>query len=178
MISYPVPLLGFAAFSGTGKTTLLLQLIPKLREQGLHLAVLKRAHHQFDIDHPGRDSYQLRKAGAEQMLITSRCRMAWITEFDADYPEPSLEECLQALRPERLDLILIEGFKKECFPKIELHRPILSRPLLFPSDPNIIAVASDTKLPNLPNRLPQFDLNNVDEIIHFIFNHHLHQTSK
>jgi molybdopterin-guanine dinucleotide biosynthesis protein MobB len=168
MIRYPRPLLGFSAFSGTGKTTLLKRLLPLLRANGVRIGVVKHAHHRFDIDHPNKDSYELRKAGAEQMLIASRRRMAWITEFSEDHGEPALEETLEALDPTSLDLVLVEGFKRDPFPKIELHRPSLGRPLLYPNDPDIIAVATDDTLPARPDNLRLLDLNNIEEIAGFV----------
>jgi len=170
MISFPVPLLGFCAWSGTGKTTLLTRLLPLLTGQGLRVGMVKHAHHQFDIDHPNKDSYRLRHAGATQMLIASRKRMAWISEFDDDHQEPTLAETLAVLQPDSLDLVLVEGFKKENFAKIELHRPSLGRPLFYPQDENIIAVAADDTLAVSPGSLPLLDLNQPDEISQFILN--------
>ncbi len=171
MIHYSLPLLGFCAFSGTGKTTLLKQLLPILKAHGLHTGVIKHAHHQFDVDHEHKDSHELRKAGTTQMLIASRRRMAVITEFDSGHNEPSLEEILQALDPELLDLVLVEGFKHEQFPKIELHRPSMGRTLLCATDPSIIAVATDAPLFPSPIHLPVLDLNDINGIADFILNH-------
>lgn len=168
MTGYPLPVVGFCAFSGTGKTTLLTHLLPLLKERGLRIGVVKHAHHLFDIDQPGKDSYELRRAGADQMLVASRNRMARIEEFRTPRNEPSLEESLSALDPNRLDLVLVEGFKHERYPKIELHRPDLGRPLLFLSDPDIIAIATDTPAVNPGNHLPVLDLNQPDEIAAFI----------
>ena len=163
-----IPVIGFCAWSGTGKTTLLKRLIPLLVGRGLRPGVIKHAHHDFDIDHPGKDSYELRKAGARQMLITSRRRMALITELDDDErDDPSLAEALSALDERGLDLVLVEGFKHESFPKIELHRPALGKPLLFPSDPDIIALASDAPVPENTS-LPVLDMNDADEVARFI----------
>ncbi len=170
MISYPLPLLGFCAFSGAGKTTLLRQLLPLLQDAGRHVGVVKHAHHEFDIDYPGKDSYELRKAGAEQMVVASRKRMAWIREFDDHRPEPSLQEALKALNTASLDLVLVEGFKTEHFPKIEVHRVVLGKPLLFPDDPDIIAIATDTEPGALATDLPQLNLNRPEEIADFILN--------
>ncbi len=162
-----VPILGFAAFSGTGKTTLLNKLIPLLREAGLRVALVKHAHHNFDIDKPGKDSYRLRKAGASPVLIVSSHRRAIITEF-TENKEPSLNEQLTMLNQSEIDLILVEGFKTEIFPKIELHRPSMNNPLLFPNDPNIIAIASDQILAaNTPVCL---DINSPQLIAEFILN--------
>ena len=161
-----VPLLGFAAYSGTGKTTLLRRLLPLLKAHGLRVGVVKHAHHGFDTDIPGKDSYELRKAGAAQMLVASRRRWALVTET-ANAREPRLEDALRHLDQASLDLILIEGFKAEAFPKIELHRPSLGHPLLCQADRSIIAVASDAPLAIDPG-IPQLDLNRPQEIAEFM----------
>ncbi len=164
-----VPVLGIAAFSGTGKTTLLTKLLPILRGCGLRIGVIKHAHHSFEIDKPGKDSYELRKAGAGQMLIASRNR--WALMVEADPPaEPRLQPLLQQLDQDTLDIILVEGFKHERFPKIELYRPSLGHPLLFPEDDTVIAVASDSALP-IKTSLPVLDLNNPEQIARFILMH-------
>lgn len=168
-IRFPVPLVGFAAFSGTGKTTLLLELLPLLKSAGLRIAVIKHAHHTFDMDHPGKDSYRLRAAGADEMLVAGRHRMAWIRECRDGRDEPSLIEALEVLDPAALDLVLVEGFKNEPIPKIELHRPTLGRPLLFPTDPHVIAIATDEgPLTQDPAGLPQLSINRPAEIAGFI----------
>ncbi len=161
-----VPVLGFAAFSGTGKTTLLRQLLPMLHERGLRVGMIKHAHHGFDTDLPGKDSYELRRAGAAQMLVSSRQRWALVSE-NRDDPEPAFAELLQRLDLERLDLVLVEGFKADPFPKIELHRPALGHPLLCLTDPTVIAIAADAPLPRDPG-LPRLDLNRPDEILEFL----------
>jgi len=168
MIEKHVPILGFCAWSGTGKTTLLRQLLPLLVARGMRVAVVKHAHHKFDIDHPGKDSYELRKAGACQMLISSRRRMALMTEFEAGRDEPTLSELLDRLELQHTDLVLVEGFKHERYPKIELHRPSLNKPLLFPDDPNVIAFASDVQIPEAGRHLPALDLNDPGQIADFI----------
>lgn len=161
-----IPVLGFAAYSGTGKTTLLKQLIPLLRNQGLRLGLVKHAHHDFDLDIPGKDSYELRKAGATQVLVASHRRWALVTERDL-VEEPELQSLLERLDRERLDLILVEGFKHERFPKIELCRPAMGRPLIHPQDPGVIAVAADATWPD-PPELPLLDLNDVAAIADFV----------
>jgi len=162
-----VPLLGICAYSGTGKTTLLARLIPLLKDEGIRLAVLKHAHHSFEIDHPGKDSYELRKAGAAQVLIASRRRVALIREFpDADR-EPQLAELRHCLDTRVLDLILVEGFKHEAIPKIELHRPALGHPPIHAADPHVIAVASDAPFP-LARDLPVLDLNRPEDTRGFV----------
>ena len=171
-----VPMVGFCAWSGTGKTTLLTRLIPLLVAQGLKIAVVKHAHHNFDIDHPGKDSYELREAGASQMLIASRKRMALITELGEDRAEPSLADALSGLNMDRTDLILVEGFKHEHFQKIELHRPELNKPLLFPDDQDVIAIASDAPIPE-NNRLPKLNINNPEQIAQFIIENIVAETT-
>jgi molybdopterin-guanine dinucleotide biosynthesis protein MobB len=160
------PVLGFAAWSGTGKTTLLRRLIPALRARGLRLGVVKHAHHAFDVDQPGKDSYELRHAGAERVLVGSRRRYALMVEHD-DGAEPTLEALLACMPASGLDLILVEGFKHERFPKMELHRPSLGRPLLYPDDPSVIAVATDAPLPE-PPALPVLALNDADAVAAFV----------
>ena len=158
--------LGFAAWSGTGKTTLLKQLIPALKARGLRLGVIKHAHHSFDIDTPGKDSYELRKAGADYMLIGSRTRWALMVERDSG-TEPRFAELLAHLAGADLDLVLVEGFKQERFAKIEVHRPALQQPLLFPDDDSIIAIASDAALATEPG-IPQLNLNRLPDIVEFV----------
>ncbi len=160
-----VPLLGFAAYSGTGKTTLLEQLIPILRRRGVRLAVVKHAHHDFDIDLPGKDSFRLRQAGAQQTLVASQKRSALVTEFDEGAADPSLRLLLQQLDMSVLDLILVEGFRHEPIPKIELHRAALGKPLIFPDDKYVIAVATEGAL---VTTLPLLDINDVAAVAEFI----------
>ncbi|MES9853390.1 MAG: molybdopterin-guanine dinucleotide biosynthesis protein B [Candidatus Thiodiazotropha sp. L084R] len=166
MISINTPLLGFAAYSGTGKTTLLKQLIPLLVESGLRLGVIKHAHHQVEVDQPGKDSYELRKAGADRVLLATS--QHWALMVDEPQPkEPELPELLERLDYRETDLVLVEGFRHLTFPKIELHRPALGKPLLFPGDPSVIAVASDQPFEKQTD-LPRLDLNNLKEISEFV----------
>jgi molybdopterin-guanine dinucleotide biosynthesis protein MobB len=160
-------LLGICAFSGTGKTTLLTKMLPMLRARGVRVAVIKHAHHTFELDYPGKDSYELRKAGATQILVASRERLAVIREFEPGRTEPMLDDALAALDATVTDLVLVEGFKREAFPKIELHRPSLGKPLMCGRDPNIIAVASDAPL-DLAWDGPLLDLNRPAQIADFI----------
>jgi len=163
------PVIGFSAYSGTGKTTLLKKIIGLLRKRDIRLAVIKHAHHDFEIDHPGKDSFELRKADAYQMLISSGKRKALITEFASFQQEPSLNELIDDLDHENIDLILVEGFKREHFAKIELHREILNKPYLFENDSDIIALATDHPV-NKETDLMLLDMNNPDAIADFIFN--------
>lgn len=161
-----VPILGFSAFSGTGKTTLLTQLIPLLKKRGLRIGLIKHAHHDFDVDVPGKDSFRLRQAGASPVLVVSDRRRAIMTEF-ATPQTPKLAEQLSYFDLSTLDLILVEGFKTEAFPKIELHRADMAKALRYPEDINIIAVASDSLL-TLPEHVTLLDLNQPEQIANFI----------
>jgi len=163
-----IPVVGFVAPSGTGKTTLLRKLIPLLRESGLRAAAIKHTHHPFEMDQPGKDSYELRQAGAEQMLLASNRRWALLVENPR--PEPSLNELLTHIDQVRADIILVEGFKHERFPKIELHRAATDAELWFPLDADIIAIATDEPLEEATH-LPQFDINRPDEIARFLIQH-------
>ncbi|EPZ7319395.1 bifunctional molybdopterin-guanine dinucleotide biosynthesis adaptor protein MobB/molybdopterin molybdotransferase MoeA [Vibrio mimicus] len=161
-----LPLLGFAAYSGTGKTTLLEALLPKLTAAGLRIGLLKHAHHDFDVDKPGKDSYRLRKAGASQMLIASRNRHALMTETpDA---EAEFDYLLTRFDAEKLDVILVEGCKNIAFPKIELHRAEVGKPWLYPHDENIIAIAADE---TVETALPQMHINDLDAIADFVLDY-------
>ncbi len=168
MKDFPLPIIGFCAYSGTGKTTLLTRLIPLLKSHGLRLGVVKHAHHSFDLDLQGRENHLLRNVGAEQLLLASRRGITWIEETPEKVEEPRLSELLQALDPSRLDLVLVEGFKREPFPKIELHRPAMGTPLLHLQDSTIIAIASDTPVLSHISGLSRLDLNRPDQIAGFI----------
>ncbi|EHJ9960839.1 bifunctional molybdopterin-guanine dinucleotide biosynthesis adaptor protein MobB/molybdopterin molybdotransferase MoeA [Vibrio parahaemolyticus] len=159
-----IPILGFAAYSGTGKTTLLEALLPKLTEAGLRIGMLKHAHHNFDVDKPGKDSYRLRKAGASQMLIASRNRFALMTETPE--AEAEFEYLLTRFDEDKLDVVLVEGCKNIAFPKIELYREEVGKPWLYPHDDNIIAIASDSA--ELDSELPQMNINDLDAIAQFV----------
>lgn len=159
-----IPILGFAAYSGTGKTTLLEALLPKLTEAGLRIGILKHAHHNFDVDKPGKDSHRLRKAGASQMLIASRNRFALMTETPE--AEAEFEYLLTRFDEDKLDVVLVEGCKNIAFPKIELHREEVGKPWLYPQDENIIAIASDSA--ELDSELPQMNINDLEAIAQFV----------
>ncbi|HGS5116376.1 TPA: bifunctional molybdopterin-guanine dinucleotide biosynthesis adaptor protein MobB/molybdopterin molybdotransferase MoeA [Vibrio cholerae] len=161
-----LPLLGFAAYSGTGKTTLLEALLPKLTAAGLRIGLLKHAHHDFDVDKPGKDSYRLRKAGASQMLIASRNRHALMTETpDA---EAEFDYLLTRFDAEKLDVILVEGCKNIAFPKIELHRGEVGKPWLYLHDQNIMAIAADE---TVETDQPQMHINDLDAIADFVLDY-------
>ncbi|MFQ5546453.1 MAG: molybdopterin-guanine dinucleotide biosynthesis protein B, partial [Acidiferrobacterales bacterium] len=138
-----IPTLGFVACSNTGKTTLLARILPLLTDRGWRVAVIKHAPHGFDIDRPGKDSFKLRQAGATQTLIGSQKQWVLMTEVSSP---PGLDELLRHIDQEHIDCVLVEGFKHEPFPKIELYRPALGHPLLCTDDASIVAVASDGPL--------------------------------
>ncbi len=169
------PVLGFAAYSGTGKTTLLVNLLPLLTAQDIRTGVIKHAHHTFDIDQEGKDSYKLRKAGAKQMLIGSDKR--WALMVETGNHKNTLQDFIQKLDHDNLELILVEGFKPEHIPKIELIRPSLGNPLFYPEDHSVIAVATDAELP-VKTALPVLDLNNPQQIAAFIVNDFLRRQQK
>ncbi len=166
-IEIKIPILGIAAYSGTGKTTLLVNIIPLLKERGFEVGVIKHAHHTFEIDTPGKDSYEIRKAGANQMLIGSKQRWALMVEQDEEDAKTRLEEYIAQLDQDKLDLILVEGFKPEAIPKIELHRPSLSHPLISSTDDSVIAIATDGIMEEKTS-LPTLDLNNHEAIVDYI----------
>ncbi|HSP59028.1 MAG TPA: molybdopterin-guanine dinucleotide biosynthesis protein B [Halomonas sp.] len=161
-----LPLLGIAAWSGTGKTTLLERLLPRLSEQGLRVAVIKHAHHGFDIDQPGKDSYRLREAGAVPMVVASRSRVALMMETPG-LGEANLVELIAMVRQHSPDLVLVEGFKAWPLPKLELYRASLGKPLRAGEDPWIKAVASDQPL-TLPDGVESLDLNDHDSLVAWI----------
>ncbi len=154
--------IGFVGWSGAGKTTLLARLIPVLIAQGCSVSTLKHAHHDFDVDHPGKDSHTHRLAGATEVLVASSRRWALMHEL-RDAGEPSLHALLRHLSP--VDLVIIEGFKSEDHPKIEIFRPSVGKPLRQPDDPHIIGVASDA---TLDLAVPVLDLDDIDAIAAFV----------
>ncbi len=153
---------GFAGYSGSGKTTLIEQLIPRFVLRGLRVSLIKHAHHSFDIDQPGKDSYRHREAGASEVLITSAQRWVLMHELRGE-EEPSLFDQLERFSP--CDLVLVEGYKHAAIPKLEVHRPAVGKPLLHPTDPNIVAIAADAAV---ATRLPVFDLNDPEAIAGYI----------
>lgn len=167
-LSAAVPILGIVAYSsGTGKTTLLKALLTEFKARGWRVGVIKHSHHDFEVDIPGKDSYELRKAGAAKMLIASPYRWALMADIDNTQIEPDLATLLKELNQQDLDFILIEGMRGLPFPKIEVHRPSLRQPALFPQDPTIIALASDALVMEAGN-LAQLDLNQHQQIADFI----------
>lgn len=159
------PVVGFAAFSGTGKTTLLTRIVPLLRARGLRLGLVKHSHHDFEIDRPGKDSYRLRRAGATRVVVASSRRRAVIRQHAGSARPPLLTDFLARLDHADLDLLLVEGYKYYPIPKIELHRPALGHPLLAPDDPDIVAVAADAPV---SAAVPLLDLNDPAAISEFI----------
>ena len=153
-------ILGLAGWSGAGKTTLAVQLIEGLALRGLRVSTLKHAHHAFDVDQPGKDSHRHRAAGAGQVLISSANRWALMSELRGA-PELSLQQAVSKL--DACDLVLVEGFKQEDFPKLEIHRPSLGKPVLKDTIPGVIAVASDAAL-----HIPHLDLNNVPALLAWV----------
>lgn len=139
--------IGFAGWSGAGKTTLLSKLIPEFTGRGLRVATLKHAHHAFDVDHPGKDSYLHRQAGASEVIVSSSRRWVQIHEVGED-GEARLPDLLRLLSP--CDLVIVEGFKREVHPKLEVHRAANGRPPLHPDDPRIVGIASDVAFPDAP----------------------------
>ena len=153
---------GFAGFSGSGKTTLIEAIIPLLVARGLRVSLIKHAHHSFDVDQPGKDSYRHRAAGATQVLVASQQRWVLMHEL-RDAAEPSLDQHLQRIAD--CDVVLVEGFKRAAIAKIEVHRAGVATSLLYPGDPHIVAVATDEPL---DTRLPQLNINRPVEIADFI----------
>jgi len=151
--------IGLAGWSGSGKTTLITKVLPRLVARGLRVSTLKHAHHGFDVDKPGKDSFMHRSAGATEVMVSSQNRWALMTELRGA-PEPSVQELLG--RMAEVDLVVIEGFKRESFPKLEVYRAANDKPLLHPDDRWIVAVASDGPLPQAT--VPVVDLNDVEKI--------------
>jgi molybdopterin-guanine dinucleotide biosynthesis protein B len=155
----PMRIIGLAGWSGAGKTTLMTKVIPVLVQRGLKVATVKHAHHEFDIDRPGKDSWLHREAGAGEVAIVSSRRWALIHEL-RDEPEPPLAEILAKLSP--VDLVIVEGFKHHAHPKLEVYRAAAGKPLLYPDDDCIVAIATDAPLPQAP--LPVLMLDDVESI--------------
>ncbi|MGE0279277.1 MAG: molybdopterin-guanine dinucleotide biosynthesis protein B [Rhizobiaceae bacterium] len=151
--------IGLAGWSGSGKTTLIRQVLPKLIGRGLRVSTLKHAHHGFDLDQPGKDSFFHRAAGATEVIISSAKRWAILHEL-RDETEWDLGALLTRMSP--VDLVLVEGYKRDAFPKIEVHRAANGKPLIQPDDPHIVAIATDIALPAA--KVPLIDLNDIDGV--------------
>ncbi|MDF2095922.1 molybdopterin-guanine dinucleotide biosynthesis protein B [Aquibaculum arenosum] len=164
--------IGLAGWSGAGKTTLVCKLIPALRQRGISVSTIKHAHHAFDVDKPGKDSYEHRAAGATEVLVSSGKRWALMHELREE-AEPTVDELLAHLSP--VDLAIIEGFKREAHDKIEVWRRSVDKPLLAGEDPQVVAICSDGPVPEaaaLPGGTrPVLDLNDVEAIADFILAH-------
>jgi molybdopterin-guanine dinucleotide biosynthesis protein B len=156
---------GFAGWSGSGKTTLIERLIPLVVARGLTVSLVKHAHHTFDVDQPGKDSYRHRHAGCSEVLVTSSRRWALMHELRGG-PEPGFADLVAHISP--CDLLLVEGFKRGKLPKLEVYRAAVGEPLIHPHDPDIVAIASDARL---DTRLPQFHLDDAPAIIDFVLRH-------
>ena len=158
--------LGLVGWSGSGKTTLIIKLIPELKRRGLTVATLKHAHHNFDLDRPGKDSHTHRMAGATEVLVSSQNRFALMRELRGA-PELGLTELLAKLTP--VDLVIIEGYKRDPHPKLEVFRAGVGKPLIHPDDPHVVAIASDVPLPQA--RVPRVSLDDTDAIIDILLEH-------
>jgi molybdopterin-guanine dinucleotide biosynthesis adapter protein len=162
-LQFKKPVLGFAAYSGTGKTTLLKNLLPLMKLQGLRVAMIKQSHHDIELDSPGKDSYELRKAGADQVLLACDQRYVLMAEHNET---GDLETLVKKLDLDNIDIVLVEGFRHLPFPKIELHRPSMRKPLIFIEDESVVAVACDEPLDTA--ELPLLNINIVEEVAGFI----------
>lgn len=166
---------GITGYSGAGKTTLIERMLPLMIEHGLRVSVLKHAHHDFDVDRPGKDSFRHRQAGASEVLLVNASRWVLMRELRGA-PEPTLAECASRFSP--CDLLLVEGFKHDPIARLEVHRPAHGKPPLWPEQRRIVAVASDEAEPaGLPAGLRWLDLNDVPAIVAFILDH-LQRTEK
>jgi molybdopterin-guanine dinucleotide biosynthesis protein B len=159
-------IIGLAGWSGSGKTTLIKKLIPRLLARGIAVSTLKHAHHGFDLDQPGKDSFFHRTAGATEVIISSAKRWAILHEL-REQPEWDLAALVGKMSP--VDLVLVEGFKRDAFPKLEIHRIANGKPLIHPEDPHIVAVASDSALPAA--QVPVVDLNDIEAIADLLLKH-------
>ena len=158
--------IGFAGFSGAGKTTLIVRLIPELNRRGFTVSTIKHAHHGFDLDQPGKDSYEHRAAGAHEVMVASAKRLALMRELRGA-PEPSLAELLRLMAP--VDLVLVEGFRRDPLPKIEVHRAANLKPALHPQDGSIVALVSDGADP--PPGLPHASIDAIPAVADLVLAH-------
>ena len=154
---------GLAGWSGSGKTTLLTRLLPALIVRGISVSTVKHAHHDFDIDQPGKDSWRHRKEGATEVMVASSKRWALMHEHRGSR-EPTLAELMTHMT--KVDLVLVEGFKSEDFPKLEVYRALVGKPLMFPEQKGIVGIASDQQLAGCT--LPQFQIDDIGGIARFI----------
>ena len=159
-------IIGLAGWSGSGKTTLITKLLPHLIARGQRVSTLKHAHHGFDLDQPGKDSFMHRTAGATEVVISSAKRFAVLHEL-RDEPEWDLPELLTKFAA--VDLVLVEGFKRDAFPKLEIHRTANGKPLIAPDDPHIVAIASDIPLPQA--KVPVVGLDDIETIADVLLQH-------
>ena len=166
-IEFVKPVIGLCAYSGSGKTTLLEKLIPIFNLHNLNTAVIKHAHHSFDIDHPNKDSFKIRKAGAQQVLISSQKRWALMHEIAPDEGELTLQDALKHIDATLVDFVIVEGFKFAPVSKIEIHRPALGKPLIAATDHNVIAIATDQPQ-HINVTLPLLTLDDPVQIADFI----------
>jgi molybdopterin-guanine dinucleotide biosynthesis protein B len=160
---------GFSGYSGSGKTTLVEKLIPALKQRGLRVSVVKHAHHRFDIDHPGKDTFRHRQAGAFEVVVASTNRLALIREFEQP-AEPTVHQLIAELDA-GVDWVLVEGFKHSQLPKIEVWRALSGKPTLYQDDDFIVAIATDSpdQLPHAALR-PVLDLNDADAMADYLVN--------
>jgi molybdopterin-guanine dinucleotide biosynthesis protein B len=158
-------IIAIAGYSGSGKTTLIEKVIPCLVMEGYRVSLIKHAHHEFDVDQPGKDSWRHRHAGASEVMVTSSNRWALMHELRGE-DEPSLDEQLKHFAP--CDVVIVEGWKHHAMPKIEVHRKLSDKPLLFPEDASVVAIATDE---HLATHLPQFDLDDASSVAQFIITH-------
>jgi molybdopterin-guanine dinucleotide biosynthesis protein MobB len=165
-IPHPMRIIGLAGWSGSGKTTLITKVIPRLIARGVKVSTLKHAHHGFDLDQPGKDSFFHRTAGATEVIISSAKRFAILHEL-RDEQEWDLPDLVGKMSP--VDLVLVEGYKRDAFPKLEIHRAANGKPLIHPEDAHIVAIASDTALPAAT--VPVIDLDDIEAIADMLLKH-------
>jgi len=152
-------IIGLAGWSGSGKTTLITKLVPRLIARGLRMSTLKHAHHGFDLDQPGKDSFVHRAAGATEVVVSSSKRFAILHELRGE-AEWDLPELVAKMSP--VDLVLVEGYKRDAFPKLEIYRAANGKPLIHPDDPHVVAIASDVSLPAA--KVPVVNLDDVEAV--------------
>lgn len=159
-------IIGLAGWSGSGKTTLITKVIPRLIARGVSVSTLKHAHHGFDLDQPGKDSFFHRTAGATEVIISSAKRFAILHELRGK-AEWDLPDLVAKMSP--VDLVLVEGYKRDAFPKLEIHRAANGKPLIHPEDPHVVAIAADITLPDV--KVPVVDLDDIETITDLLLKH-------